>query len=595
MISDVSVDDVDEIRIAPKAWLSFRDDQVRETRAIVARTGILERYEAWRADERARLGRHAGGAPESFPLEPVIVALVLAADYNRPLLGTELRDIMFLGMSPRMRAELGIPDPPALDDRRAWDSQHRTVLRRLHSLFTLVDPSTLPKNRRLSPEDFEAAVERHRDEEQLTDDVLAERDDRLAWVANQFIGSGVQVPGDLRPRWKGSVAVDATPVPAFSRPSRRRKSERENRPTVTYAADPDADWYVRRDSRDADGTTDGHDARKAFWAYEATLIVTRNEDPTSEVDFPQLVLGMAPLHKPNKDIGKNAITALASVRDSGHPAGLLTVDRAYTHARPETFQLPARALGYELVLDYRDDQLGVQASHAGALLVEGGWYCPGIPPELINATRHYRKGDIDEGTYHQRIEARRALRLRPKATPDAEGHVRMMCPAANGAPTARCELKPDSITDKTAGLRRIPLTDALRVQPPKVCTQQSVTFPPDAGAKLVQPLHYGSAEWRAHFTTPRNTNEGLHGVLKDGAYAALDDPERRRIRGVAAQTIFTAVLIMAANRKAIRSFIGRSRPDSEGVLRRPRRRRRTTEPLERWRPETAPRAGAPPA
>jgi hypothetical protein len=39
-------------------------------------------------------------------------------------------------------------------------------------------------------------------------------------------------------------------------------------------------------------------------------------------------------------------------------------------------------------MDYRADQLGIQASTGGAILVEGTWYCPALPEPLI--TRHHR-------------------------------------------------------------------------------------------------------------------------------------------------------------------------------------------------------------
>jgi hypothetical protein len=67
---------------------------------------------------------------------------------------------------------------------------------------------------------------------------------------------------------------------------------------------------------------------------------------------------------------------------------------------------------------------------------------------------------------------------------------------------------------------------------PKVCTQQSVTVPPEAGAKYVQELPHESPEWHAMYATLRNSNEGMNGFIKDGAREAVDDPERRRIRGV---------------------------------------------------------------
>lgn len=599
MSTAAAFEDLGDEGTPPPGWLSFDDDQVLFARDLIVRAGIVARCQEWRAAEQARLERHPGGAPESFPVESLLVAIALAAIHGLPLLATTLCDIMFRGISPRMRAELGIPDPPSRDDHRGWKARHRTVLRRFSAFLEPMDPSLLPKNRRLSPEEFDARVERRRADQRLSDSILTERSDRLTWVANRIIeASHSTIPRELRRQWKGSVALDATPVPAFSRQDRRVRGsgKRENWRVITHAADPDAALYVR--SETLQPTTAGRgrnpQARKSVWAYEATLVVTASDDPPNEVAFPTLIVGMSKLHRPSKDIGANAITALASIRERDHPAGWLAADRAYSNTKPENFQLPARALGYDLVLDYREDQLGIQGSYAGALLIEGAWYSPGIRQELIDATIDHRAGRIDEGTYRARIEARRAFRMRPKGAPDEEGHVRYLCPASDGAPTARCDLKQNSVNPKTAGLTRVIVTDALSTHPPPVCAQQSVTIPPEAGAKLFQKPHYGSPEWHARYSTLRNANEGVHGVLKDGAHSALDDPERRRIRGVAAQTIFTAFIAMAANLRAITSFLRHARPDPDGTLRRYRKRRRQTDSLQKWHPETAQRSGAPP-
>jgi hypothetical protein len=300
------------------------------------------------------------------------------------------------------------------------------------------------------------------------------------------------------------------------------------------------------------------------------------------------------LHRPGTAISHNAMVALTSVVERGHPAGWLAADRAYTNAIADDFQLPARALGYHLVLDYKIDQLGVQDSYAGALLIEGWWYSPGIPSALINATRDYRDGRIDEGTWRARIEARRDFRLRLKEKPDQEGHMRLMCAAAGAAPTVRCDLKPGSIERTTSARTRIPVTEELRANPPTICQQDAVTFPPEAGAKFLQDLHYGSAEWQARYSTLRNTIEGMNGIAKDGAYAALGDPSRRRIRGIAPQTVFTALLLMATNVKAIVSFLRHAVQDTAGVARRPRKRRRTSRSITEWTPTIPARSGAPP-
>jgi hypothetical protein len=137
------------------------------------------------------------------------------------------------------------------------------------------------------------------------------------------------------------------------------------------------------------------------------------------------------------------------------------------------------------------------------------------------------------------------------------------------------------------------VSDEVRLHPPKCCTQQSVTFPPQAGAKLLQDLHYGSAEWRRSYHTLRNTIEGMNGIAKDGAYAALADARRRRIRGVAAQSVFVAVLLFGINVRTIMSLRQNTRQNGHAASRH-RRRRRTSQPLSDWAEPPEARSGAPP-
>ena len=100
------------------------------------------------------------------------------------------------------------------------------------------------------------------------------------------------------------------------------------------------------------------------------------------------------------------------------------------------------------MVDYKVDQLGIQSSYAGMLQIEVAWYCPAIPKVLIEATIDLRAGAIDEATYMDRLEERWKYLVLPKAGPDAEGHVRLRCPASNPAPVARCDLKPGSVSPK---------------------------------------------------------------------------------------------------------------------------------------------------
>ena len=71
----------------------------------------------------------------------------------------------------------------------------------------------------------------------------------------------------------------------------------------------------------------------------------------------------------------------------------------------------------------------------------------------------------------------------------------------------------------------------------------------------------------------RNTIEGLNGLVKDPAHEALAQPARRRVRGIAAQSIFTALLLMAASIRKIRAWRALTTPGKARITRRARRRR----------------------
>jgi hypothetical protein len=82
-----------------------------------------------------------------------------------------------------------------------------------------------------------------------------------------------------------------------------------------------------------------------------------------------------------------------------------------------------------------------------------------------------------------------------------------------------------------------------------------MTIGPEPVAKLRQALFFESPEWSTRYHTLRSTIEGMNGFLKDGARGALDDPERRRVRGVAAQSVFVALLVFAGNLRKIEEFL----------------------------------------
>jgi hypothetical protein len=220
-------------------------------------------------------------------------------------------------------------------------------------------------------------------------------------------------------------------------------------------------------------------------------------------------------------------------------------------------------------MDYRIDQLGIQASTGGAILVEGTWYCPALPEALITATTGLRGHAITQDLYDQQITARACYQLKRKDGPDADGYQRLSCPAAGKHPRLICPLRQASLTPRDGRAKVLQPPP----EPPRICTQTAITIAPDIGARYRQDLPYGSPAWHQCYATLRNTIEGLNSYAKDPAHHALAQPARRRVRGIAAQSVFTALLLIAANIRKIRAWRALTARDKDHITQRARRRR----------------------
>ena len=273
----------------------------------------------------------------------------------------------------------------------------------------------------------------------MTPDQATAARDRLEALVNALLEASVAVlDGDERAAFDGCTGLDATPVPLFSRgPSKR---------TGLSASDPDGGWYVREGDHREHEDDKGKPLRKLAWALEAAIAVTARP-PGAPPAHPNLATGLA-MARPGEDPGGTGARVLASVAARGHKTGWLGYDRAYTAALPDRFHLPARALGYRPVMDYRADQLGIQANSQGAMLVEGGWYCPALPEPLITATTGLRDHTTDRGTYDSQIAARAPYQLKRKDGPDIDGYHRLSCPALGTHPGLICPLREASLSPR---------------------------------------------------------------------------------------------------------------------------------------------------
>lgn len=505
--------------------------QVAAALRVVDLADVVDTIAEWR--EHDTVGRGAGGRPAVISDRAALTIFMLLACAHRPLHVRQGALMLARQLDEEGLALLGITPP--VGHTGGADDWYQRLWRAIHRILDVIDPYPAPRNRRLTAEEI-TELKNARDPAVQTIRRL-----RLDWVSNRLIEATWQLlPRRVRRAERTNVCIDATPVRAHAR----------GRKTSDATTEPDAGWYVR----EGEHLDTGDPNKRHKYGWEIHLAVACTNDPLKPATGPLMVTGVS-FDRPGKRIAENAMTILTSMTDRGYPPGLIATDRAYwPNSQPDKLQLPARALGWNNINDYKETERGVKAGHAGGIQVEGAWYCPSMPQPLITATIDYlQHKTIDKAIWKQRIEERARYMLKAKENPDADGHQPLRCPAVGPSATAACPLRPASMTPTATAAKRARITSPPE-HPDRICTQTSVSFPPTAGAKYRQDYQFGSKQWADWYKTMRSTVEGFNGYVKDAAYEDLETPAKRRLRGRAAQHLLVTLLIVSANLRKLQSW-----------------------------------------
>ena len=338
----------------------------------------------------------------------------------------------------------------------------------------------------------------------------------LSDVLDQLLEASIQVCG---PPQSSSLAVDWTDLETWARPARK-----DGR-----CADPEAAWGHR---------TTNHPAQtEMFFGYYLQALTTVPDETGPPV--PELVRRMH-LASCRHDPPAQIIPVIQRIHRDGIPVGDLLADSGYSYRQPETFALPLRTLGIQLIVDLHPNDRGPKDTHHGAIAANGQLYCPATPTSLLELGPLPPAATIEQTARHDQQSAELArYKLAPITAPDADGYKRAGCPAAHGK--LRCPLQPASLS--------LPYNRPTVHQPPEhppvCCTQKTITIPPSVNAKTTQKHDYPSAAHR-HSYQRRTAAERAFATIKDPATTNIARGYCR-LTSLTPLALFTATALIARN------------------------------------------------
>ena len=381
---------------------------VVEVDRILKVSGIRRMLTLWRSEDAKSSAARKSILDEAAALSLILLQIRL----GRPTMITEMTQTL-LQLSPTHRKILHLPHDGK--DARVYERSWEAIQR----LIRLVDEFPGRRDKVLTESEF--------------GHVVADRDaaaclvrrDRMFVLANALVHSSWQLlPDELRGRYEGNTAIDATFLPLYGKvgnPSSR------NLVGDRRTANPFGGWYRREgdhgavthaDARvlkksDPKGKNKGTALRKLHWGIEAELARMTANHLAERDQFPLLTTGIS-FHIPGAVSGEG-LRMLESLIGRGRHINMYIMDRAYSNAKYEEFHVPARLHGAKLVFDYKKADLRVKAHDTrGFVQVSGAWYLDTLPEVLREADAVILAARTTHGLSAARLAKAEAAFARPE-------------------------------------------------------------------------------------------------------------------------------------------------------------------------------------
>lgn len=343
------------------------------------------------------------------------------------------------------------------------------------------------------------------------------------------------------------------PDPAAVRPHDAQPPQRKTRISTTHipkpnprrrrfgVADPDSSRYER------DGWK--RDGKYGFGMEMHSFVMVAEEGDPSIPPFTRH-FRLTP-HQPSHR--KIVVEMAERITDLGGSASDIVYDAGY--AQYTEINAGLRRAGFNPVFDLSPNHRGVTGAVAGAIVVDGGLYSPGLPQALRNLNPPPVGASVQDIDHYQQLIAERqryALR-RLGAAPGPDGTVRYQCPAS--ARRVACPLKPASLRIATQKGIIVPTNVPAPGAQGDICRQSTVTIDlhhPDALTRamgyvggLYQKHPVGSDAWYDSMRR-RSYAESAFANIKSEANQNLRRPSIR-VMGRTKMTLIAAFVTAAAN------------------------------------------------